>query len=88
MRHSAARLARLRRMLRGEFSRWNDANMSGIAANLDLLDDDARHAFEAFRGARAGGLVERLRKLRASGVYRQTAFGGAGLYLAAVLGRL
>ncbi len=85
---TAARLARLRRMLRGEFSRWNDANMSGIAANLDLLDDDARHAFEAFRGARAGGLVERLRKLRASGVYRQTAFGGAGLYLAAVLGRL
>jgi glycosyltransferase involved in cell wall biosynthesis len=84
----AARIARLRRLFRGEFARWHDTNLDCLEKNADLLTPEAAAILELFRNARNGGVFSRLRNLRASGVYRQTRPGEIALYAAAILGRL
>jgi glycosyltransferase involved in cell wall biosynthesis len=84
----AARLHRLRRLHAGQFAQWSDRNLEGLALNFDLLTDDARFACDQFASARKGTILERLRALKASGVYRQTGWGSAGLWTAIALGWL
>jgi glycosyltransferase involved in cell wall biosynthesis len=83
-----ARVSRLRHLLKGGFAGWTDENLSGLAANRDLLTSDAAACLDLFIQARTGNVVHRLALLRRSGVYRQTPFGTFGLYLAVVSGRI
>jgi hypothetical protein len=75
-------------LLKGGFAGWTDENLSGLAANRDLLTSDAAARLDLFIQARTGNVVHRLALLRRSGVYRQTPFGTFGLYLAVVSGRI
>lgn len=72
----------------GRFSNWNDDNVRALEACRDMLTPDAMATLEMFREARRGPLLERLHKLRQSGVYRQTRFGQFSLYAAGLLGKL
>jgi glycosyltransferase involved in cell wall biosynthesis len=83
-----ARYARLKRMIRGQFSQWSDQNLAGLEANADLLTPEATKAFTSFREARKTALPRRLFDLNRSGVYRQTLSGNIGLYVAAVIKRI
>lgn len=83
-----ARLDRLRRLMAGQFFDWTTANIRGLSLNCDLLTADAWEAFDLFRSSREGGMITRLRRLRASGVYRQTAIGTAAIALATAFRRL
>ena len=72
----------------GRFSTWNDDNVRALEACRDMLTPEAATTLEMFREARRGPLLERLHKLRQSGVYRQTRFGQLTLYAAGLLGKL
>ncbi|MBN9316326.1 MAG: glycosyltransferase family 2 protein [Devosia sp.] len=72
----------------GRFSHWNDDNVRALEACRDMLTPQAVATLEMFREARRGPLLERLHKLRQSGVYRQTRFGQLTLYAAGLLGKL
>lgn len=72
----------------GRFSTWNDDNVRALEACRDMLTPEAVQTLEMFRGARRGPLLERLHKLRQSGVYRQTRLGQLTLYAAGLLGKL
>lgn len=72
----------------GRFSNWNDDNVRALEACRDILTPNAVATLEMFRDARRGPLLERLHKLRQSGVYRQTRFGQLTLYAAGLLGKL
>ncbi|MEI8699570.1 MAG: glycosyltransferase family 2 protein [Mesorhizobium sp.] len=83
-----ARFSRLAHLLKGGFANWTDENLSGLAANRDLLTTDAAACLGLFILARKGSIFSRLSYLRQSGVYRQTPFGTFGLYLAIISGRI
>ena len=84
----AARLSRLRAMLRGRVAHWNDVNDRALQQVEHLLTPDSRSALAAFRRARRGGLPTRLRALADSGVWRQTVAGTLGLWAGALAKRL
>ena len=77
-----ARLSRLGRLFQGQFATWTDTNLSGLAANRDLLTRDAALCLRLFIRARKGSVFRRFSLLSKSGVYRQTLMGTLGLYLA------
>jgi glycosyltransferase involved in cell wall biosynthesis len=83
-----ARLDRLRRAWGGRFVDWNDRNVATLTQVHELLTPEARERLAAFDSARHGALGDRLRRLRQSGVYRQTLGGQVSLWAAAVLGKL
>lgn len=83
-----ARFERLNAAMGGRFTRWNDANIEMLDRCRDLLSLPARDRLDAFKAARQGWPWMRLMGLRRSGVYRQTLFGQASLWLAALLGKL
>ena len=56
----AARLSRLRRLLRGQFSVWTQVNITGLEANKDLLTSSARADYEQFRNCRNDHLFARV----------------------------
>ncbi len=84
-----ARLRRLRQVLDGTFAAWTDLNVGALRASAHRLTPEARARVEglaALRGMR--GPLSRLRALRRLGLYRQTVAQDAGLWLAAILGRV
>lgn len=83
-----ARVSRFGFLLRGRFRDWNDANLAGLAVCADLLTDDARRVLAFFEDTRKKRFPGRLLSLWRSGVYRQTAIGELGLYVACAVGRL
>lgn len=87
-RSAAARWSRVKRVLKGEYSKWHDVNVPALKRSAHRMTDDAQRALQAFEQARQGGVLARLRALRASGVYRQSRLGTLVLYLACAFGRL
>ncbi len=83
-----ARADRLWRAWGGRFVKWNDRNVATLTQVQDLLTPEARQQLAAFDAARHGALPGRLRRLRQSGVYRQTLGGQVSLWAAAVLDKL
>ncbi|WP_292324865.1 glycosyltransferase family 2 protein [Mesorhizobium sp.] len=77
-----ARLSRLGRLFQGQFATWTDSNLTGLAANRDLLTREAALCLRLFIRARKGNVFRRFSLLSKSGVYRQTLMGTLGLYLA------
>jgi len=83
-----ARFSRLGRLFKGQFATWTDRNLSGLAANRDILTPDAALCLRLFAEARQAGLFRRFGLLAKSGVYRQTVMGTLGLYLACLCRRI
>ncbi len=79
---------RLRRLMVGQFTHWNDVQCAALQANRMLLTHDNQRRLDLFCRARAQSLITRLRSLHAAGVYRQTWLGNIGLITAAVLKRI
>lgn len=84
----ADRMVRVRRMLSGTFRQWNQDNLVALRYCVESLDEPSRYAIAQFERARQTSLPKRFFLLRKAGVYRQTAFGTAGLIFAACIGRL
>jgi glycosyltransferase involved in cell wall biosynthesis len=87
-RSAAARWSRLKRVLGRDYAKWHDINIPALNRSAHRMTGDAQQALKAFERARQGGVIARLRALRASGVYRQSRLGTVALYLACALGRL
>ncbi len=87
-RSGRARMARLRRLLAGEFRDWNARHSAALARAQHWLTPQARATLAVFDIARTGALHRRLPALVRSGVYRQTRRGQLALWLAALLKRL
>ena len=84
-----ASLNRLRALLfTSRFSNWNTANLAALSSAGNFLNQEAIKVQREFEKARALPVLGRLKALRRSGVYRQTAKGQLGLWLACVLRRI
>jgi glycosyltransferase involved in cell wall biosynthesis len=83
-----ARMHRARQLLNGRFVRWTDLHLRALASIESQLSETNRDTLNAFRAARNGNLIARLRQLRRSGVYRQTVVGSVGLWVGALANRL
>jgi glycosyltransferase involved in cell wall biosynthesis len=83
-----ARTGRLRRLIAGQLSDWNAANLAGLECCTDLLTPDNRAVAAQFRAARSAGLPRRLYGIARARLYRQTRFQSATLWLAAAVNRL
>lgn len=82
------RLFRIRFILGRRFAQWNDINLAALEASRHRFTADACQVLDHYAAARRGGLLQRLRALRASGVHRQGRFGTFALYLVCIFGRL
>lgn len=84
----SARLVRLQMLLKGRFRQWNEGNLQALEAMEHRLTNRNRAILRTFRASRVGeSPLARLAALFRSGVYRQTALGHLGLWVAAVLRR-
>jgi glycosyltransferase involved in cell wall biosynthesis len=84
-----ARLRRLGQVADGTFRTWNDINAAALIAAWPWLSPEAGQVFADWQAMRACPRPgERLRRLRALRLYRQTVASTAALWLAAVIGRL
>lgn len=80
-----ARTLRLRLMLKGRFSSWNEQNIRCLTSAGNLLTIENQQTLDNFKAARKSNFVGRLLGLRRAGVYRQTTPGNIGLFFAAIM---
>jgi glycosyltransferase involved in cell wall biosynthesis len=84
-----ARTVRIRMMLSGRFRDWNETNIAALQRLPDdLILQSNRAVVKLFAKARSAPLLQRLRYLKQSGVYRQTLLGNLGLLVATVMKRI
>ncbi len=83
-----ARLRRLRGLVSQRYRGWQDISVAALKRSAHRFTPEAQARLQAFHRARSGALSGRLRALRASGVYRQSAAGTVLLWLACLGGRL
>lgn len=82
------RLQRLRRLLKGTFKEWNEANLAALAPPVrNHLTPHSLEILELFAQARTAPLLQRLRLVRKAGIYRQTFQGNLGLFIATLFQR-
>lgn len=70
-----ARVVRFRKLLGGEFRRWNDSNLMALHQCTAILEMDAKHGLELYCRARRAALLGRFTLFLQSGIYRQTSTG-------------
>jgi glycosyltransferase involved in cell wall biosynthesis len=83
-----AKAKRMKRLLDGCFSKWNQMHIDGLQENRSVLCDAAIADLEVFSAARERRGLFALLAVRRGGFYRQTRSGQAALYLGALLGRI
>lgn len=81
-------LKRVRQLLKGRFKSWMDLNIEALELVSHNFTPENQSILRQFSEARRASVFFRLLKLKQSGVYRQTFIGNAGLFLAALLGRV
>jgi glycosyltransferase involved in cell wall biosynthesis len=86
--HWRKRLAHGRMLLRGNFRKWNEINITALQTMRPHLTADNQIRLDAFAKARDAGLFTRVVAKRRAGVYRQSWFGNLGLMAAVVLKRI
>lgn len=87
-RGQVARLRRIAALASGQLQRWSDQNLTALTAARDILTPGNRAILEEFRALRMRPVSERLGRLWALGLHRQTRGGTAALWMAAAAGRL
>ncbi len=83
-----ARAKRIRMLMNGRFSSWNDINTNSLQQVKILLTKKNREILDEFCAARKYGFFKRIKYLKKLGIYRQTLLGNLGLIAAALLGKL
>jgi glycosyltransferase involved in cell wall biosynthesis len=84
-----ARLIRIGMLLNGRFRDWNMTNIAALEQiPAHLIAPQNRAVLDLFCKARTGSLLQRLKYLKRSGVYRQTWLGNIALYAAAIIARI
>lgn len=84
----ASRLKRIRLMLAGRFSEWNESHVATLYQFEDRITEENIVTLRLFIEARTSILPKRLYLLYRSGIYRQTLLGNLGLIVAALLRKL
>jgi glycosyltransferase involved in cell wall biosynthesis len=84
----ASRLKRIRMMLEGRFSEWNEVHIEALSHFKDSIPDKNAVTLRLFSEARNSILPKRLYLLYRCGIYRQTFLGNLGLLVAALLRKL
>ena len=79
---------RLKMLLEGRFGRWNEINLRALSAAAHMLTPASRETLRTFAAMRADPLHRRLVRAWRAGIFHQTRFGNAGLWLAVLLKRL
>lgn len=82
------KFVRLINALRGSFCEWNEMNLQILSEHKTSLCQENQQILEQYACARTSPLVERMRLLGNSGVYRQTLAGNLSLLAAAILNKL
>ncbi|WP_419183304.1 glycosyltransferase family 2 protein [Pseudomonas moraviensis] len=82
------RLIRTAKMCSGRFREWSDQNLRILESFESSLATESRSSLDSFKTARQSRLLERLRLMKKSGVYRQTPQGNVSLFIAACLNRI
>lgn len=86
---SPGALARRAAMVaRGRFRDWSEINLRALEASRHRLTPEARETLDGFAALRRAPRLQRLGRLRALGLRRQTRAGDAALRAAALLGRV
>lgn len=80
-----ANLTRLKKLLTKHFREMVEMNISALEQMEHLLDKKNREVLMSFSASRRLNMVARLRTLRDLKIYRQTALGNAGLFVAVLL---
>lgn len=83
-----ARVKRLKMLLKGSFSNWNNVHILSLYKVRNLLITDNQKTLDEFANARQAKLIKRLISLRSSGVYRQTTLDSIVLWMATVLNKI
>ncbi|QBP73996.1 glycosyltransferase family 2 protein [Herbaspirillum huttiense] len=83
-----ANLARLRKMLHGNYKKWHESHIATLHAAAPAMSPLNRRIFDDFKQARSGHLLKRLFYLRRSGVFRRPRWSQWGLYLSVLLNKL
>lgn len=81
-------LVRIGKVFKGTFREWNDSNLMALSHFKERLTPNSLKVYEQFQACRNSHLFRRLVLLRACGLYRQTAAGQLGLFIATVLKRI
>ena len=82
------RIRRLRSLVEGRFTLWNDTNIEALSRMRRLLSPESLATLDRFARARTSMLPRRLYLLWKSGVYRQSVLESVGLFGGAFLGRI
>jgi glycosyltransferase involved in cell wall biosynthesis len=85
---NAARLSRLRMLLKGRFRFWMEINITALQRLRSELTPENRIVLDCFTKARKLPLLPRLIGIRRSGIYRQTFTDNIALTVAAILKKL
>jgi glycosyltransferase involved in cell wall biosynthesis len=84
-----ANINRIKKLFEGRFQDWNKRHINALLTVSNLLTVDARKKINLFSESRnESSPLQRLIKLRRSGVYRQTTWTNLGLMTAALLGKI
>lgn len=82
------RWMRIRKMLGGTFSDWNEYNLYAISVCCDQFSERNRKCLKRFSQARRASFLKRIYLLKKANIYRQTLLGNIGLVVAAGIGRI
>lgn len=79
---------RFSQVLNGEYSNWNERNVTILNEHIDLLSEENRENLLNFSRACAARGLKAIHYLKVSGCYRQSILQNIALYLTAFIGRL
>ena len=82
------RLVRLVWLWKGRFVAYSEYNLSLVSHAASKIPDPNRFEIENFRKLRDQSLIPRLTSFRRSGLYRQTALGTVGLWVAVLFNKI
>lgn len=82
------RLVRIEKIFKGTFREWNESNLVGLSTFKEHLTPESLRAFVQFQECRHTSLLRRLALISSSGLYRQTAAGQLGLFIATIFKRI
>ena len=84
-----AKMRRLRLLMQGTMARWTETNLAALEAAKPWLTEESRAQLRELVALRqSSGPLNRLRRLRALGLYRQTKSSTVALWVAVALRRL
>jgi glycosyltransferase involved in cell wall biosynthesis len=82
------RLTRVKGVLSGEYRGWIEGSIAALSASRDLLSPANQARLDQLIALRQAPLLERLRRLRATQIFRQPWHQNIALYIALALGKV